>query len=46
VAKLIDTSNMSLDGCTEGERGTFAWALPDDDVFVSMTFRRTFVVPS
>ena len=34
VAKLIHASNMSLDGCTEDERGAFDWAPPDDDVFV------------
>ena len=28
---------MSLDGCTEDERGAFDWAPPDDDVFVFIT---------
>src|SRR5215471_17333344 len=37
MAKLIYASNMSLDGCTEDERGGFDWAPPDDDVFVSIT---------
>ena len=33
MAKLIYASNMSLDGCTEDDRGAFDWAPPDDDVF-------------
>ena len=37
MAKLIDASNMSLDGWTEDERGAFDWAPPDDDVFVFIT---------
>jgi dihydrofolate reductase len=37
MAKLIYASNMSLDGCTEDERGGFDWAPPDDDVFASIT---------
>ena len=37
MAKLIFGSNMSLDGCTEDERGAFDWAPPDDDVFVFIT---------
>jgi dihydrofolate reductase len=37
MAKLIYASNMSLDGCTEDERGAFDWAPPDDDVFRSIT---------
>jgi hypothetical protein len=37
VAKLIYASNMSLDGCTEDERGAFDWAPPDDDVFACIT---------
>ena len=37
MAKLIYASNMSLDGCTEDERGAFDWAPPDDDVFVIIT---------
>ncbi|MGH9273527.1 MAG: dihydrofolate reductase family protein [Acidimicrobiales bacterium] len=37
MAKLIYASNMSLDGCTEDERGGFNWAPPDDDVFAAIT---------
>ena len=37
MAKLIYASNMSLDGCTEDERGAFDWAAPDDDVFAFIT---------
>src|SRR5215212_1946205 len=37
MARLIYASNMSLDGCTEDERGAFDWAPPDDDVFVFIT---------
>ena len=37
MGKLIYASNMSLDGCTEDERGAFDWAPPDDDVFVCIT---------
>ena len=37
MAKLIYAANMSLDGCTEDERGAFDWAPPDDDVFVFIT---------
>ncbi len=37
MARLIYGSNMSLDGCTEDDRGGFDWAPPDDDVFVSIT---------
>ena len=37
MARLIYGSNMSLDGCTEDERGAFDWASPDDDVFASVT---------
>src|SRR3954469_12488682 len=37
MGKLIYASNMSLDGCTEDERGAFDWAPPDDDVFVFIT---------
>ena len=37
MAKLIYASSMSLDGCTEDERGAFDWAPPDDDVFVFIT---------
>jgi dihydrofolate reductase len=37
MTKLIYASNMSLDGCTEDERGAFDWAPPDDDVFVYIT---------
>ena len=37
MANLIYASNMSLDGCTEDERGAFDWAPPDDDVFAFIT---------
>lgn len=37
MARLIYASNMSLDGCTEDERGAFDWASPDDDVFAFIT---------
>ena len=37
MTKLIYASNMSLDGCTEDERGAFDWAPPDDDVFAFIT---------
>jgi dihydrofolate reductase len=37
VARLIYASNMSLDGCTEDERGAVDWAPPDDDVFAFIT---------
>ena len=37
MAKLIYASNMSLDGCTEDERGALDWAPPDDDVFIFIT---------
>jgi dihydrofolate reductase len=37
MARLIYASNMSLDGCTEDERGAFDWAPPDDDVFAWIT---------
>jgi dihydrofolate reductase len=37
MARLIYASNMSLDGCTEDERGAFDWAPPDDDVFALIT---------
>ena len=37
MAKLIYASNMSLDGCTEDERGALDWAPPDDDVFAFTT---------
>ena len=37
LQKLIYASNMSLDGCTEDERGAFDWAPPDDDVFTAIT---------
>lgn len=37
MARLIYASNMSLDGCTEDERGDLDWAPPDDDVFASIT---------
>src|SRR6266545_3340854 len=37
MATLIYASNMSLDGCTEDERGAFDWTRPDDEVFVFIT---------
>ena len=37
MARLIYASNMSLDGCTEDERGALDWAAPDDAVFASIT---------
>jgi dihydrofolate reductase len=37
MARLIYASNMSLDNCTEDERGAFDWAPPDDDVFAFIT---------
>ncbi|MCU1357985.1 MAG: bifunctional deaminase-reductase domain protein, partial [Acidimicrobiales bacterium] len=37
MAKLIYVSNVSLDGCTEDERGAFDWATPDDEVFAFTT---------
>jgi dihydrofolate reductase len=37
MAKLIYTSNMSLDGFTEDEHGAFDWAPPDADVFTFIT---------
>jgi dihydrofolate reductase len=37
MAKLIYASNMSLDGCTEDERGALDWAPPDEDVFAFIT---------
>ena len=37
MAKLIYASNVSLDGCTEDERGAFDWASPDDEVFAFIT---------
>lgn len=37
MAKLIYASNLSLDGCTEDERGGFDWAPPDDEVFSFIT---------
>lgn len=37
MAKLIYASNISVDGCTEDERGAFDWAPSDDDVFAFIT---------
>jgi dihydrofolate reductase len=34
MARLIYALNMSLDGCTEDERGAVDWAPADDEVFV------------
>lgn len=36
MARLIYASNMSLDGCTEDERGALDWN-PPDEVFVFIT---------
>lgn len=37
MAKLIYGSNVSVDGFTEDADGGFAWAPPDDEVFVAIT---------
>ena len=37
MAKLVYVSNVSLDGCTEDERGAVDWSTPDDDVFAFIT---------
>ena len=37
MARLIFAANMSLDGCTEDERGAVDWAPPDDEVFAFIT---------
>jgi dihydrofolate reductase len=37
MAKLTYVSNVSLDGCTEGELGGANWAEPDDEVFAFTT---------
>ena len=37
MAKLIYVSNVSLDGCTEDNRGAFDWAALDDEVFAFAT---------
>jgi dihydrofolate reductase len=37
MARLIYALNMSLDGCTEDERGAVDWAPPDDEVFAFIT---------
>ncbi|MFA0839339.1 dihydrofolate reductase family protein [Streptomyces rochei] len=37
MAQLVYASSMSLDGCTEDERGAFDWAPPDDEVFAFIT---------
>ena len=37
MAKLIYATNMSLDGCTEDQRGAVDWAPRDDDVFAAIT---------
>lgn len=37
MAKLIYAANVSLDGFTEDHEGGFAWAPPDDGVFVALT---------
>ena len=37
MGSLIYASNVSLDGCTEDERGALDWAPRDDDVFAAIT---------
>ena len=37
MAKLIYVSNVSLDGYTEDEHGSFDWAAPDDEFFAFIT---------
>ena len=37
MAKLVYISNVSLDGYTEDELGSFEWTAPDDDVFAFIT---------
>lgn len=37
MAKLIYLSNVSLDGYTEDEHGSFDWAAPDDELFAFIT---------
>jgi len=37
MARLTYAANISLDGCTEDERGAVDWAPPDDDVFAFIT---------
>lgn len=37
MGKLIDASNLSLDGWTEDASGAVAWAPPDDAVFGAVT---------
>jgi dihydrofolate reductase len=37
MAKLIYVSNVSLDGYTEDEHGSFDWTAPDDELFVFIT---------
>jgi len=37
VARLLYVANVSLDGFTEDERGSFEWTEPPDDVFAFIT---------
>jgi dihydrofolate reductase len=37
MAKLIYVSNVSLDGYTEDEHGSFDWTAPDDELFAFIT---------
>ena len=37
MAKLIYVSNVSLDGYTEDESGSFDWSAPDDGLFAFIT---------
>src|SRR5256886_17540469 len=37
MAKLIYVSNVSLDGYTEAEHGSFDWTAPDDELFAFIT---------
>jgi dihydrofolate reductase len=37
MAKLIYVSNVSLNGYTEDERGSFDWSAPDDELFAFIT---------
>jgi len=37
MAKLIYVSNVSLDGYTEDQHGSFDWTAPDDELFAFIT---------
>ena len=37
MAKLMYVSNVSLDGYTEDEHGSFDWTAPDDELFAFIT---------